>query len=142
MEVISMRIHNLLIAGALAALVVTAGSARAQDTTQSPVKKAGAAVHHTLKKTGNGVKQGAKKVGSTTHQALRTAGNKTKTAAGDVTGVHKVGGTVGSAAQSVSRGGKSVARSAKSGVKSSKATVHHSLQKTGDSTKAAIKKPQ
>ena len=135
-----MRIHKWLIAGAIVGLAFSAGSARAQDTTSS-VKKAGAAVHHTLKKTGNAIKKDVKKAGSATHQALRTAGNKTKTAAGDVTGIHKVGGTVGDAAQSVSRTGKSVARSAKHTVKSSKASVHHDLQKAGDSTKAAIKKP-
>ena len=135
-----MRLHALLIAGAIGVFGFAAGTAHAQDTTSS-VKKAGAAVHHTLKKTGNAVKQDAKKVGSATHQALRTTGNKTKTAAGDVTGVHKVGGTVGNAAQSVSRTGKRVARSAKHAVKSGKAAVHHDLQKAGDSTKAAIKKP-
>jgi len=135
-----MRIHTLLIAGAIAGLAFTASSARAQDTTSS-VKKAGAAVHHTLKKTGNAIKKDVKKAGSATHQALRTAGNKTKTATGEVTGIHKVGGTVGNAAQSVSRAGKSVGRSAKHDLKSTKASAHHTLQKAGDSTKAAIKKP-
>ncbi len=135
-----MRIHTLLIAGAIAGIAFTATSARAQDGT-NPVKKAGAAVHHTLKKTGNAAKRDVKKVGSATHQTLRTVGNKTKTAAGEVTGIHKVGGTVGHAAQSVSRAGKSVGRSAKHAVKSTKAGVHHTLQKAGDSTKTAIKKP-
>lgn len=134
-----MRVYRFLIAGAVFGLAFVARPARAQDST---LHKAGAAVHHTLKKTGNAAKKDVKKVGSATHQALRTAGNKTKTAAGDVTGIHKVGGTVGGAAQSVSRSGKTVARSAKHTVKSSKAVVHRNLQKTGDSTKAAIKKPQ
>jgi hypothetical protein len=44
-------------------------------------------------------------------------------------------------AQKVSQVGKSAARSAKAGVKSSKAALHHDLQKMGDSTKAAVKKP-
>lgn len=137
-----MRMHRLIIAGAIAALAVTAGPVRAQDTTHaSGVQKAGAAVHHTLKKAGNAVKRDAKKAGSATHQALRKTGNAAKTEAGDVTGIHKVGGTVGHAAQSVSRSGMSVARSAKYTVKSTKAGVHHDLQKAGDSTKAAIKKP-
>ena len=135
-----MRLHTVLIAGAIAGLAVTAGTARAQDTA-STVKKVGSAVHHTLKKTGNAAKTDVKKAGSATHHVLKTAGNKTKTEAGDVTGIHKTGGTVGNAAQSVSRTGKSVARSAKHTVKSSKATVHKDLQKTGDSTKAAVKKP-
>jgi hypothetical protein len=135
-----MRIYKLLITGAVFGLAVAAfpAAARAQDST---LHKAGAAVHHTLKKTGNAVKRDAKKAGSATHQTLRAAGNKTKTVAGNVTGVHKVGGSVGAAAQKVSRVGKSAARSTKAGVKSSKAAVHHDLQKMGDSTKAAVKKP-
>jgi len=135
-----MRIYKLLITGAVLGVAVTVlpGAARGQEGT---LHKTGAAVHHTLKKSGNAVKRDAKKVGSATHQTLRAAGNKTKTVAGNVTGVHKVGGSVGAAAQKVSHVGKSAGRSAKAGVKSSKAAVHHDLQKTGDSTKAAIKKP-
>ncbi len=135
-----MRIYKLLITGAVFGLAAAAfpAAARAQEGT---LHKTGAAVHHTLKKTGNAVKRDAKKAGSATHQTLRTAGNKTKTVAGDVTGVHKVGGSVGAAAQKVSHVGKSAARSTKAGVKSSKAAVHHDLQKMGDSTKAAVKKP-
>jgi hypothetical protein len=135
-----MRIYKLLITGAVCGLAVAAfpAAARAQDST---LHKAGAAVHHTLKRTGNAVKRDAKKAGSATHQTLRAAGNKTKTVAGNATGVHKVGGSVGAAAQKVSRVGKSAARSTKAGVKSSKAAVHHDLQKMGDSTKAAVKKP-
>ena len=89
-----MRFYRLLITGAVFGMAIAAypASARAQDST---LHKAGAAVHHTLKKTGNAVKRDAKKVGSATHQTLRTAGNKTKTVAGNVTGVHKVGGSVG-----------------------------------------------
>ena len=140
-----MRIHTLVIAGAagaIAALALAAGSARAQEPDHpSGLKKAGAAVHHTLKKTGNATKRDVKKVGSATHQVLRKSGNKVKTVGGEVTGVHKVGGTVGHTAQAVSRGGKSVGRSAKQDLKSTKASVHHGLQKAGDSTKAAIKKP-
>ena len=137
-----MPIHTLLIAGAIAAIAVTAGSARAQEPDHpSGVQKAGAAVHHTLKKTGNATKRDVKKVGSATHQVLKKSGNNVKSVGGEVTGIHKVGGTVGNAAQSVSRTGKSVGRAAKHDLKSSKARVHHGLQKAGDSTKAAIKKP-
>jgi len=135
-----MRIYKLLITGVAVGLAAAAfpASARAQEGT---LHKTGAAVHHTLKKTGNAVKRDAKKAGSATHQTLRAAGNRTKTVAGDVTGVHKVGGSVGASAQKVSHVGKSAARSTKAGVKSSKAAVHHNLQKMGDSTKAAVKKP-
>ncbi len=138
-----MRIHTLVIAGAIAAIAVTAGSARAQEPDHpSTPKKVGAAVHHTLKKTGNATKRDVKKVGSATHQVLKKSGNKVKTVGGEVTGIHKVGGTVGNAAQSVSRTGKSVGRTAKHDLKSTKAGVHHGLQTAGDSTKAAIKKPE
>jgi hypothetical protein len=82
-----------------------------------------------------------KKVGSVTYQALKRTGNNAKTGAGEVMGIHKVGGTVGHAVRSVSHAGKSVARSAKHTVKSSKASVYHGLQRAGDSTKAAIRKP-
>lgn len=135
-----MRIYKLLITGAVFGIAVAAhpASAQAQEGT---LHKTGAAVHHTLKKSGNAVKRDAKKVGSATHQTLRTVGNKTKTVAGNATGVHKVGGSVGAAAQKVSHVGKSAARSTKAGVKSSKAAVHHDLQKMGDSTKSAVKKP-
>jgi hypothetical protein len=135
-----MRLYRLLITGAVFGIAVAAhpASAHAQDGT---LHKAGAAVHHTLKKTGIAVKRDSKKAGGATHQTLRTVGNKTKTVAGDVTGVHKVGGSVGAAAQKVSHVGKSAARSTKAGVKSSKAAVHHDLQKMGDTTKAAVKKP-
>jgi hypothetical protein len=135
-----MRIHKLLITGAVFGLAVAAfpAAARAQEGT---LHKTGAAAHHTLKKSGNAVKRDSKKAGSATHQTLRAAGNKTKTVAGNVTGIHKVGGSVGAAAQKVSHVGKSAARSTKAGVKSSKAAVHHDLQRMGDSTKAAVKKP-
>jgi uncharacterized protein (UPF0333 family) len=135
-----MRIYKLLITGAVVgvAAAVFPVAARAQEGT---LHKTGAVVHHTLKKSGNAVKRDAKKAGSATHQTLRAAGNKTKTVAGNVTGVHKVGGSVGAAAQKVSHVGKSAARSTKAGVKSSKAAVHHDLQKMGDTTKAAVKKP-
>ena len=114
-----MRIYKLLITGAVFGLAVAAfpAAARAQDST---LHKAGAAMHHTLKKTGNAVKRDAKKERERDPPTLRAAGNKTKTVAGNVTGVHKVGGSVGAAAQKVSRVGKSAARSTKAGVKSSR----------------------
>ncbi len=135
-----MRLYKILITGAVFGLAVAASPATALAQ-EGTLHKTGAAVHHTLKKSGNAVKRDAKKVGSATHQTLRAAGNKTKTVAGNVTGIHKVGGSAGAAAQKVSHVGKSAARSTKAGVKSSKAAVHHDLQKMGDSTKTAVKKP-
>jgi hypothetical protein len=70
---------------------------------------------------------------------LQKAGNTTKTAAGDVTGIHKVGGSVGQAAQGVSHAGKKVGRSAKKSLKKSSSEVHKDLTKTGKDTKAAVK---
>ncbi len=70
---------------------------------------------------------------------LKKTGNETKTEAGEVTGIHKVGGSVGKAARSFSRAGKQTARSAKHALKSSKAKAHGELTKTGKDTKASIK---
>jgi hypothetical protein len=129
-----MRIHLLIaIAGLSAALAAPA-------TAQS-IKSVGADIHHTLKSAGNGVKEGAKDVGSATHHTLKRAGNGTKKELGDATGIHKVGGSVGQAAQGVSHAGKKVARSAKHSVKKHKAQAHADLTKTGKDTKAAIKNP-
>ena len=127
-----MRTQHLLIMAGLAA--VLAAPAQAQS-----IKKIGDEAHHVLKKTGNGIKQGVKDAGSATHHVLKKAGNETKTAAGDVTGVHKVGGTVGDVAQGVSRTGKHIGRSAKHSLKKNKAKAHADLTKEGKETKATIK---
>ena len=127
-----MHIYRVLaVAGLSAALAVPA---HAQS-----IKKVGDEVHHTLKSAGNAVKEDAKDVGSATHRTLQKAGNGTKTELGKATGVHKVGGTVGAAAQDVSRAGKSVGRTAKHSVKKSSSAAHRDLKKTGNETKAAIK---
>jgi ElaB/YqjD/DUF883 family membrane-anchored ribosome-binding protein len=108
---------------------------------QSDVKKAADATHHVLKKTGNAVKQTAKDAGSATHHALKQAGNKTKEEAGEVTGIHKVGGDVGKAAKSVSGTSKKLGAKAKHGVKHVASDAHDSLTKAGKDAKAAVKKP-
>lgn len=134
-----MRISRLLIIAAFAggpAIAATASAAQAQS-----IKKVGASVHHTLKKAGNDVKEAAGDVGSAAHQTLTKAGNDTKTEAGRVTGIHKVGGTVGTAARKVSHSGKTVARSAKHQLKASKAKAHGELTKAGKDAKAEAKKP-
>lgn len=129
-----MRIHHLIaIAGMSAAL---AAPAAAQS-----IKSVGADIHHTLKTAGNDVKGGAKDVGGATHHVLQKAGNGTKTELGKATGIHKVGGTVGEAAQGVSHAGKKIGRRAKHTVKKSKAQAHAELTKDGKDTKSDLKKP-
>ncbi|MDB4876938.1 MAG: hypothetical protein JWM41_3384 [Gemmatimonadetes bacterium] len=129
-----MRIHHLIaVAGLSAAL---AAPAAAQS-----IKSVGADIHHGLKTAGNEVKKDAKEVGGATHHELQKAGNGTKTTLGNATGIHKVGGTVGAAAQDVSHAGKSVGRSAKHSLKKNSSAAHHDLKKTGNEAKAEIKKP-
>jgi hypothetical protein len=132
MEASSMRVQRFLMTAAVGAFLAAPAGAQS-------IKKAESEAHHELKKAGNEIKQGTKEAGSATHQTLRKAGNGTKTALGNATGVHKVGGDVGRAAQSVSRGGKKVARKAKHSLKTHKAEAHADLTKTGKDTKAAIK---
>jgi hypothetical protein len=132
-----MRIHHLTIIGLLrAALAAPLAPAAAQS-----IQKVGADIHHTLKKAGNEAKADAKDVGSAAHHTLKTAGNDTKTTLGNATGIHKVGGDVGKAAQTVSRTGKRVGRSAKHTVKRSTSMAHDSLTKAGKNAKAAVKNP-
>jgi hypothetical protein len=68
-----MRIHRLLITGALFGVAVAAhpASARAQDST---VHKAAAAVHHTLKKAG------VKSSKAAVHHSVQKMGDSTKAA--------------------------------------------------------------
>jgi hypothetical protein len=127
-----MRVQRFLITAAIGALLAAPAGAQS-------IKKIGDEAHHELKKAGNGIKQGAKDAGSVTHHTLKTAGNDTKTTLGNATGIHKVGGDVGKAAQSFSRHGKKLGRSAKHSLKSSKAAAHSELTKSGKDTKAAIK---
>jgi ElaB/YqjD/DUF883 family membrane-anchored ribosome-binding protein len=128
-----MRIHQfILIAGISAALAAPAYA-------QNPVKKVADETHHVLKSTGRAVKEDAKATGSATHHVLQKAGNGTKTELGRATGIHKVGGTVGAAAQNVSRTGKSLSRKAKHGVKHTTTVAHHDLKRDGNDAKAAVK---
>ena len=108
---------------------------------QSDVKKAADKTHHVLQKTGKAVKQTAKDAGSATHHVLKKAGNKTKEEAGEVTGIHKVGGDVGKAARKVSGTSKRLGAKAKHGVKHAASDTHNDLTKAGKDAKAAVKKP-
>ena len=103
--------------------------------------KAADATHHVLKKTGKAVKQDAKDVGSATHNKLTKAGNATKTTLGNATGIHKIGGDVGKAAQGVSHTSKRLSRKAKHGVKHEASKAHNALTKTGKEAKATVKNP-
>jgi len=132
-----MRIHQfILIAGISAAFA-------APVSAQGPVKKVADETHHVLKSTGRAVKEDAKATGSATHHVLQKAGNGTKTELGRATGIHKVGGSVGAAAQAaaqkVSRTGKHISRKAKHGVKRKSSAVHRDLKRDGNDAKAAIK---
>ena len=108
---------------------------------QSVVKKAADDVHHVAQKAGKDVKQTAKQAGSTAHHALKKAGNQTKEVAGEVTGIHTVGGDVGKAARSVSHEGKEVGAKAKHTVKHAASVTHDSLTTAGKKAKAELKKP-
>ena len=130
-----MRIRYALAVMGLSALL--AAPAHAQST----VKKTADEAHHILKKTGKAVKQTAKDAGSATHHALTKAGNKNKEEAGEVTGIHKTGGDVGKAAQTVSHTGKKIGATAKHTVKHAASVTHDSLTKAGKDAKAAVKKP-
>lgn len=129
-----MKLHHLLAAAALGAILAVPVHAQS-------VKKVAANVHHTLKKAGNDTKAAAKSAGAAVHHTLKKAGNDTKDEAGEVTGVHKVGGDVGKAAHAVSRTGKKTARHAKHALKRSTSAAHDSLTKAGKSAKASVKKP-
>ncbi|HVX38235.1 MAG TPA: hypothetical protein VHB25_01585 [Gemmatimonadaceae bacterium] len=129
-----MKWHHLLAVGALSAILAVPAHAQS-------VKKVAADVHHTLKKAGNDVKAAAKDAGSAAHHTLKKTGNAAKDEAGEVTGVHKVGGDVGKAAKAVSKTGKKTARHARHALKKTKAAAHDSLTKAGKSAKAQVKKP-
>jgi hypothetical protein len=116
----------------------------AQDTTaQKPggLNKVAHDVSSTMKKAGRDTKAEVHRDASKTHSALTDAGNKTKTEAGDVTGIHTVGGDVGKAAKSVSSTSKKAGAEAKHSVKQAASATHDSLTKAGKSAKDDAKKP-
>ena len=116
----------------------------AQDTTgQKPggLNKVAHDVSSTVKKAGRDTKAEVHRDASKAHEALKDAGNQTKTEAGDVTGIHTVGGDVGKAAKAVSSTSKKAGAKAKHSVKQAASATHDSLTKAGDSAKAQVKKP-
>jgi hypothetical protein len=137
-----MRIRYMLaatiVAGALAAPL------HAQDTTAKKpggLNKVAHDVSATAKKAGRDTKAEVHRDATTGHQDLKKAGNDTKTVAGDATGIHKVGGSVGAAAESVSHAGKTVGTKTKSAVKSASDTAHSHLTKAGKDVKKDVKTP-
>jgi gas vesicle protein len=130
-----MRIQYLLVVASVSALLAAPAGA------QSTVKKVGDETHHVLKSTGRAVKEGAKDVGSATHHQLKKAGNGTKKVLGNATGIHKIGGDVGKAANAVSHTSKKIGRNAKAGVKDEKSEAHANLTRAGKDAKADAKKP-
>ena len=138
-----MKIRYML-AGMLAAGVLVAAPLRAQDTTgKKPggLNKVAHDVSKTAKKAGQDTKAEVHRDATKTHQALKTAGNQTKTATGNATGIHKIGGDVGKAGKAVSNASKSTARAAKSGVKKTSSAAHKDLTKMGKAAKDSLKKP-
>ena len=114
----------------------------AQDTTTKKpggLNKVAHDVSKTMKKAGRDTKAEVKRDASKAHEALTKAGNATKTEAGEVTGIHKVGGDVGKAAKKVSGASKRTGAKAKHTVKHAKAAAHADLTKTGKAIKDTIK---
>jgi hypothetical protein len=125
------------IAGAFAAPL------HAQDTAATKpggLNKVAHDVSKTVKKAGRDTKAEVHRDASTAHQELRKAGNETKTATGNATGIHKVGGDVGKAAQAVSHTSKKAGAKAKHEVKSTAADAHAGLTKAGKAAKDTLKK--
>jgi hypothetical protein len=117
-----MRIHTLLIAGALAGLMATAGSARALE--------AGAPVH-TMKLASTGHKHLKKHRTSEKHLAITKDGARTRSAGGTVSK-----SLMGRSSHAVKPSGQSFRRSSKHQVKSSNASMkHHNKSHSIKSTK-------
>jgi len=105
------------------------------------IKKVAHDVSSTVKKAGRDTKAEVHRDADKTHNALKDAGNDTKTAAGDVTGIHKVGGDVGKAAKKVSHASKKTGRSARKSMNNAKADAHADLTKSGKDAKKEVKTP-
>ena len=120
-----MRIHSLLIAGALAGLMANGTPARALEVN--------APAHHTMKPTSHHHKHVAKHGGSEKHLAITKDGTRT------------AGGTVskqlmGKSNRSAKENGVSARRFSKHHFKSSNASIKH--RKSGHSMKSTSKNYQ
>jgi hypothetical protein len=103
-----MRIHNLLIAGALAGLMATAGTTQAQGMTDP------------LHFASSGHKHVKKHHGSAKHLAITKDGGKTRTAGGTVSKE-----LIGKSNRPAKHNGLSTRRFSKHHVKSSNARMNH-----------------
>ena len=129
---------------AVIAAASLAAPLHAQDTTAKKpggLNKVAHDVSATTKKAGRDTKAEVHRDASKAHAELTTAGNDTKTAAGNATGIHKVGGTVGNAAKAVSSTSKKAGTAVKSGIKKTTSSAHDSLSSLGKGVKAEVKKP-
>ena len=108
---------------------------------QGGLKKVANDVSSTVKKAGRDTKAEVHRDADKTHNALTDAGNDTKKAAGNATGIHKVGGDVGKAAHKVSHASKKTGRSARKSMNSAKSKAHSDLTKTGKDVKKDAKTP-
>ncbi len=122
-----MRIHSLLIAGALAGLMANGTPARALEVN--------APAHHTMKPTSHHHKHVAKHGGSEKHLAI-TKDGKTRTSGGTVSKQ-----LMGKSNRSTERSGESFRRSSKHHVSSSNASMKHH-KKSGQSKKSTSTKYQ
>lgn len=108
---------------------------------QGGLNKVAHDVSSTVKKAGRDTKAEVHRDADKTHNALTVAGNDTKTAAGNATGIHKVGGSVGKAARKVSHASKKTGRSARKSMNSAKSEAHNDLTKAGKDVKKDAKTP-
>lgn len=140
-----MRLQTMLLTAIFAGALVAPLRAQAtQDTTTKKpggVNKVAHDVSATVKKAGRDTKAEVKRDASKSHEALTKAGNDTKSTLGDATGIHKVGGDVGKAANTVSSESKKVGRSAKGDLKAGSSEAHDQLTKAGKAIKDTTKKP-
>ena len=114
---------------------------KAQEKKPGGLNKIAHDVSSTVKKAGRDTKAEVKRDASKAHGALTDAGNDTKTALGNATGIHKVGGDVGKAAKKVSGASKKTGAHAKHAVKHAKAAAHADLTKAGKDAKETAKTP-
>src|ERR1700759_2008390 len=108
---------------------------------QGGISKVAHDVSSTVKKAGRDTKAEVHRDADKTHDALKVAGNDTKTAAGNATGIHKVGGDVGKAARKVSHASKKTGRSARKDLNKAKSSAHNDLTKAGKDIKKDAKTP-
>jgi hypothetical protein len=136
------------LAAVAALLLVTGGTARAQDTASKPggLNKVGHDVSNTMKKAGRDTKAEVKRDASKTHNTLTDAGNATKTKIKKTTGIKgsqaEQPGGVNKVARQVSHASKEAGSKLKAEKNEAKSSAHGVLTQAGKSVKdTALKKP-